>query len=136
MCGEDDDNPAMRFEDHLYDSFLAHSRNVLAASERTRLSKGSTAEYAERLFADALMRCNRDCERLDPERRYETLAIQPMVFARLAGFLASHLALNEDPLRKVVEATMHGYGEAEKLAPEHGHFHDDETGYDHQHRTP
>ena len=62
-----------------------------------------------------------------------TLAVQPLVFARLAGFLASHLALNEDPLRKLMEAMMHGYTEAEKLAPDHGHYHDDETGYGHSH---
>ena len=70
---------------------------------------------------------------MDEAKRYDTLAMQPLVFARLAGFLASHLALGEDPLRKVMEAMMHGYTEAEKLAPDHGHYHDDETGYDHQH---
>lgn len=134
MCGElDDDDSGDRLEDHLYTSFLAHARRLLADSARTRPDEGSTAAYAERLFADALNRCSRDCERLDPDKRYETLAIQPLVFARLAGFLASHLSLGEDPLRKVMEAMMHGYTEAEKLAPDHGHYHDEATGYNRSH---
>jgi hypothetical protein len=134
MCGElDDEDPGERLEEHLYTSFLAHTRRLLADQARSRVDPASPAGYADRLFADALNRCSRDCERLDAEKQYETLAMQPLVFARLAGFLASHLALNEDPLRKVMEAMMHGYTEAEKLAPDHGHYHDDETGYDHQH---
>jgi len=133
MCGELDDDSGPKLEDHLYASFLAHARRLLADQARSKADPGSTAAYADRLFADALNRCSRDCERLDEDRRYETLAIQPLIFARLAGFLASHLALNEDPLRKVMEAMMHGYTEAEALAPDHGHDHDDETGYDHQH---
>jgi hypothetical protein len=59
------------------------------------------------------------------------------VFARLAGFLAAHAALNEDPLRKVIEALMLGYAEAEKIEPHHGHDHEHEHhghhGHDHQH---
>ncbi len=134
MCGElDDDNPARRLEDNLYASFLVHARRLLADSARMRPDKGAPAEYAERLFADALNRCSRDCERMDEATRYATLTMQSLVFARLAGFLASHLALNEDPLRQTMEALMHGYSEAERLIPDHGHFHDDETGYDHNH---
>ena len=38
-----------------------------------------------------------------------------MVFARLAGFLAAHMALAEDPLRRVMEAMMLGYSEAEAM---------------------
>jgi hypothetical protein len=135
MCGEldDDEDAGQKLETHLYESFLAHARRLLAESARTKLEPGSRAAYADRLFTDALTRCSRDCERLDPAERYETLAMQPLVFARLAGFLASHLALNEDPMRKMMEAMMHGYTEAEQLAPDHGHYHDDETGYDHQH---
>lgn len=134
MCGElDDDDAGAQLEDHLYSVFLAHTRRLLAQSARAKPEAGSTADYADRLFSDALSRCSRDCERLDEDKRYDTLSIQPLVFARLAGFLASHLSLGEDPLRKVMEAMMHGYSEAERLAPDHGHDHDDETGYDHQH---
>jgi hypothetical protein len=51
---------------------------------------------------------------------YERLAAQPVVFARLAGFLAGHLALHEDPLRKVMEALMEGYAEAEAMDRQRG----------------
>ena len=40
---------------------------------------------------------------------------QPVVFARLAGFLAAHMSLGEDPLRRVMEALMLGYSEAEAM---------------------
>jgi urease accessory protein UreE len=61
------------------------------------------------------------------------------VLARLAGFLAGQVALNEDPMRKVMEALMHGYGEAES-PPErdhhghgHEHHHDHDDGHDDGH---
>lgn len=134
MCGElDDGPPGQKLEDHLYTSFLAHARRLLAEAERGKPGGDSISGYADRLFADALGRASRDCERLDEAGRYETLSVQALVFARLAGVLASHLALNEDPLRKLMEAAMHGYGEAEKLAPDHGHFHDGEDGFSHRH---
>ncbi len=134
MCGElDDDSPGRKLEDHLYLSFLAHTRRLLAEQARARPDDAAPSAYADRLFSDALNRCSRDCERLDENSRYDTLAMQALVFARLAGFLASHVALNEDPMRKTMEALMHGYTEAEQLAPDHGHYHDDETGYGHPH---
>jgi hypothetical protein len=49
--------------------------------------------------------------------------MQPLVFARLAGFLAAHASLSEDPLRKVIEALMMGYGEAEAMDRAHAHDH-------------
>jgi len=134
MCGElEDDGPAA-LEDHLYTAFLAHARALLAEQARNAgRDPNSAAAYADKLFGDALMRARSDCEARDPELRYQTLAVQPLVFARLAGFLASHLSLGEDPLRKVMEAMMHGYAEAEYLEPEHGHDHDDEDEHDHHH---
>jgi hypothetical protein len=59
--------------------------------------------------------------------------MQPLVFARLAGFLAAHASLQEDPLRKVVEALMLGYAEAERIQPYHGHDHDHDHDHDHSH---
>ena len=134
MCGELEDTGPAALEDHLYTAFLAHARALLAAQARRAGSDpDSAAVYADRLFADALMRSRKDCEARDPAERYATLAMQPLVFARLAGFLASHLSLGEDPLRRVMEAMMHGYSEAEHLEPEHGHDHDDDHDHDHDH---
>jgi hypothetical protein len=78
----------------------------------------------ERLFSDALGRAVKDCEQLDSDHRYERMIVQPVVFARLAGFLAAHMSLSEDPLRRVMEALMLGYSEAEAMdrAPtDYGH---------------
>jgi hypothetical protein len=91
----------------------------------------------DKLFADALSRSLRDGEAAEEEQRYDVLAMQPLVFARLAGFLAAHLSLQEDPLRKTIEALMLGYAEAETIMPDHGHDHDPghhhEHGHDHAH---
>jgi hypothetical protein len=86
----------------------------------------------DKLFADALQRLVRDHEAVGADQRYQRLAGQPLVLARLAGLLAAHLSLEEDPLRKVIEALMHGYAEAETVAPDHGHDHD-HHGHDHHH---
>jgi hypothetical protein len=87
------------------------------------------------LFTDALSRAARDSDSAHDGQHYARLASQPLVFARLAGFLASHMALQEDPLRKVLEAMMLGYAEGEEMTAadhEHGHSHDDHD-HDHDH---
>jgi hypothetical protein len=107
MCGEDEDGPSA-LEDHLYSTFLAHARV---------------------LFAAALTRARNDGEAAQEEDRYSRMAMQSLVFARLAGFMASHLALTDDPLRKVMEAMMHGYSEAEHMEHDHDHDHDGSFGH-------
>ena len=89
----------------------------------------------ERLFQDALSRSIRDQESLD-DSEYELLSMQPLVFARLAGFLAAHASLREDPLRRVMEALMLGYAEAERIVPPHGHEHDHDDHHHHGHDHP
>ncbi len=69
----------------------------------------------EKLFTDALSRAVKDCEQATADNRYERMIAQPVVFARLAGFLAAHMSLGEDPLRRVMEALMLGYSEAEAM---------------------
>ncbi len=130
MCGELEDEGPVALEEHLYGAFLAHARALLIEQgKRKGQDVQSAAAYADELFAAALTRCRNDCEAKDEEERYGTLAMQALVFARLAGFLASHLALQEDPLRKVMEAMMHGYSEADHLEHDHGHEHDESTGH-------
>ncbi len=142
MCGDLEEEDS-RFEDQLYARFRLHARELL----RRHSAQGSSAPaqdlnaYMDRLFGDALSRCVRDGEQADGGA-YELLRAQPLVLARLAGFLAAHVSLQEDPLRKVMEAMMHGYAEAEHIAPDHhghdhGHHHDHGHGHhhasDHQH---
>ena len=71
------------------------------------------------------------CGDLEEEDRFEGDLYQRfLVLARLAGFLAGHVALNEDPLRKLM-AVMLSCAEAESppVHDHHGHDHD----HDHDH---
>lgn len=129
MCGDLDEDG--RLEEELYTRFLAHARGLLA--RRPRAEPTAPVEnlhaYMDRLLADVLVRCTCDAEEADEDSRYRLLCVQPLVLARLAGFLAGHVSLQEDPLRKAIEALMHGYAEAETIEPDHGHDH----GHDQQH---
>lgn len=129
MCGElDDDGPSSVEEAH-YNRFLMHARQILTAREGGAAPSDAVIASIDKLFADALSRAVRDCEGADDGRRYQTLSMQPLVFARLAGLLAGHLSIGEDPLRKVMEAMMHGYREADSVEPDHGHDHDGSFGH-------
>ena len=132
MCGDDDDTGPNRLEELLYDRYVAHARSLLAQAGRRSPGDNGVIAAIDKLFNDALTRSVRDAEGVGEEERYDLLSLQPLAFARLAGFLAAHLSLQEDPLRKVMEALMHGYAEAERIEPEHGHDHGDGEGF-HQH---
>jgi hypothetical protein len=130
MCG--DLEPDDRIESDLYQRFLVHSQAMLEQPS----AGGDMNRYLDGLFKDLLQRCVADTEqtadRADDQTGYRTMAMQSLVLARLAGFLAGQVALNEDPMRKAMEALMHGYGEAE-APPErddHGHRHDGDS-HDH-----
>ena len=123
MCGDLEEED--RLEGDLYQRFLVHSRAML---ERPPAG-GDLNRYLDGLFNSLLQRCVDDAEQVASPNAYRQLAMQSLVLARLAGFLAGHVALNEDPLRKLLEATMLGYQEAEKPPARdhhggHGHGHD------------
>lgn len=139
MCGDLDDDES-EIEERLYARFRAHAQALLGQPGAVPQEPADLNQYLDKLFSDALSRSVRDNEQADVAQRYERLAMQPLVFARLAGFLAGHLALSEDPLRKVIEALMMGYGEAEAMDRAHAHDHDhdhhhhgDVPAHDHQH---
>lgn len=123
MCGDLDEED--RFEGDLYQRFLVHSQALL---ERRPAAGEDLNAYLDRLFTDLLRRCVGDAENAaaTSANAYRQVAMQSLVLARLAGFLAGHVALQEDPLRKTIEAMMLGYGEAETTQRGHGHDHDHE----------
>jgi hypothetical protein len=127
MCGDDED--AGELQEHLYMHFLAHARALLEPPSVS--ASPDPIAYMDKLFSDALSRCVRDGEEAGTDKRYLRLANQPLVFARLAGLLAGHLALEQDPLRKVIEALMQGYAEAAQADHDHDHGHDHEHGHHH-----
>jgi hypothetical protein len=114
MCGDlEEDEGDSKLEEMLYARFVAHARGLLATAPQE--TPADNAGYMEKLFTDALSRAVKDCEQAAKEQRYERMIAQPVVFARLAGFLAAHMSLGEDPLRRVMEALMLGYSEAEVM---------------------
>jgi hypothetical protein len=132
MCGDLEDE-GNRLEEALYARFRLNARDLLRGrgQEPSPPRKDPNA-YMDRLFADALSRCTRDGDGEDGG--YDLLRLQPLVFARLAGFLAGHMSLQEDPLRKAMEALMHGYTEAERIERDHhGHDHDHDHSHGHHH---
>jgi hypothetical protein len=125
MCGDlDEDESDSELEERLYARFLGNARQLLKDSAQSSQQPADLSSYMEKLFCDVLGRSVSDGEQAGANR-YERLAVQPVVFARLAGLLAGHLALGEDPLRKVMEALMLGYAEAEAMdrAREQAHHH-------------
>jgi hypothetical protein len=116
MCGDlEEDDGDGQLEEALYARFVAHTRALLAQAPGSQDSPADTSRYMEKLYTDALSRAVKDCEQAGDDKRYERMIAQPVVFARLAGFLAAHMSLGEDPLRRVMEALMLGYSEAEAM---------------------
>jgi hypothetical protein len=133
MCGDlDEDEDVARLEDQLYARFVMHARTLLKDAESSRDKPADLAGYMEKLFNDALSRSVRDNEQAAESQRYERLAVQPVVFARLAGFLAGHLARGDDPLHRVMEALMLGYSEAETMDREQAEHHHHGDVYVHE----
>ena len=133
MCGDLDEDES-QIEEQFYARLRAHALALIAQhSTATPNQAADLNQYLDKLFSDALSRSLRDSE--DAAQRPQRLAMQPLVFARLAGFLAAHRSLSEDPLRKVIEALMLGYSEAEALdrGHDHDHHHGDMPAHDHHH---
>ena len=133
MCGEleeeggPDQLAASRYE--------AHVHSLLASLKLKAKHSDPIHGHLDRLFRGLLVdsvderKAPRD---MDP---FQRLSMEPLVFARLAGFMAAHLPLSEDPLRRIIEAVMLGYSEGEIAVPDHDHdhFHGHDHGHDHGH---
>jgi hypothetical protein len=131
MCGELDEESGQ--DDVVHDRFVAHVNSFLAALKREKKHADPVHAHLDRLFRELLSAA------IDPNRApdemggYQRIAMEPLVFARLAGFIAAHVPLNEDPLRRVMEALMLGYQEGEIAAPDHDHHHDHDHDHFHGH---
>jgi hypothetical protein len=129
MCG--DLEPEDRLESDLFQRFEVHGHAAL----RTPTSPGEMNAYLDGLFKSVLRQCLQDAEQATAGTAYRQMAMQSLVLARLAGFVAGHVALNEDPMRKLLEAAMLGYQEADTkhAAADHGHEHDHGHGHPNHH---
>jgi hypothetical protein len=125
MCGdlEEEDTEAER----LYAVFLQAAHTAVheaidhRGGSRARLEERSDDQggaipdaalhsYMDGLFGDILNACIKDGRKAGDTDAYRVLAAQSVVLARLAGFVARHLDLREDPLRNSIDALMAGYG--------------------------
>lgn len=131
MCGDIEEED--RIETALYERFVGDARGLVARAARAGTAPDAMTAYLDGLFAKTLSACVHDGEHADAADRYRVMAMQAVVFARLAGFLAGHVARAEDPMRKAIEALIHGYGEAETAEPDHGHAHDHDHDHHHGH---
>ena len=131
MCGDLEEEAGP--DEGVYDRFVAHAHSFLATMKKQGKNPDPVHAHLDRLFREALAAA------IDPNRApdemsgYQRIAMEPLVFARLAGFIAAHVPLSEDPLRRVMEALMLGYSEGEIAAPDHDHDHDPFHGHSHGH---
>lgn len=131
MCGELEEEG--RPDEEIYARFVAHVHSFLAGMKK---KKGKTSDevhvHLDRMFRDHLLGLLDEKKAPEEMTGYERMAMEPLVFARLAGFIAAHLPLSEDPLRRVIDALMVGYSEGE-IAQAHDHDHDHDHHHGHTH---
>ena len=107
---------------------------MLAKLRAQNKSDDAMHTHLDRLFRELLIASVDERKAPREMTGYQRLAMEPLVFARLAGFIAAHVPLHEDPLRRTIEALMLGYSEGEiALADSHGHDHPHGPGYGHTH---
>jgi len=131
MCGdvEGDKSQAEEF----YARFVDHTQAFLASLPAG--SAGGKAdpvfEHLDSLFRNTLVAAVGDDKAPQEVSGYDRLSMEPLVYARLAGFMAAHQPLEDDPLRRLMEALMTGYAEGEAVMSSHDHSHS--HGHEHTH---
>ena len=94
MCGDLEEDDAL--ESDLHRRFVMRGETLLA--RRGPRGDDPLNDYCDRLFADLLRRCVDDAGDVEAGDAYRRMAMQSVVLARLAGFLAGHGVLTDDPL--------------------------------------
>ena len=128
MCGDIESDESLAEE--YYVRFIDHTRRYLATLPDEGQVDDPVYAYLDTLFRNTL-RSAAELNRAPEEvSGYDRLSMEPLVYARLAGFMAAHQPLQEDPLKRLIEALMTGYTEGEAImTQQHGHDHSS----DHRH---
>ena len=130
MCGdiETEESQAEEF----FARFVDHTRSFLAGlgAKSADGEEAGLYAYLDSLFRNTLIAATRPDAAPLAVSGYERLCMEPLVYARLAGFMAAHQPLEDDPLRRLIEALMTGYSEGEAIMSAHEH------GGSHGHRHP
>jgi len=123
MCGdlETDESRAEEF----YTRFVDHTCSFLAAikSENAGATMSQLHAYLDALFQRTLTAATECGDVPEDVSGYERLSMEPLVYARLAGFMAAHQPLEEDPMRRLIDAIMMGYEEGEAMMTSEGAHH-------------
>jgi hypothetical protein len=133
MCGELEEEVGPG--DEAVTRYEAHVHSMLAGLKLKSKHADPIHAHLDRLFRGLLVDTVDERKAPRDMEPYQRLAMEPLVFARLAGFMAAHLPLSEDPLKRVIEAVMLGYSEGEIAVPDHSHdhFHGHDHGHGHSH---
>ena len=131
MCGELEEEAGP--EEEAYGRFVAHAHSFLAGLRAKGKSDDAINSYLDRMFRELLIASIDEKKAPKELSGYQRLAMEPLVFARLAGFISAHVPLHEDPLKRAIEALMLGYSEGEILLADHDHGHDHFHGHGHTH---
>jgi hypothetical protein len=132
MCGDLEEEAGSQ-EEEFHGRFIAHAQSFLASLKAKAKSQDPVHTHLDRLFRELLSGAADANKMPDEMTGFQRLTMEPLVFARLAGFIAAHVPLSEDPLRRIMEAMMLGYSEGEIEAPVHDHDHGHDHGHDHDH---
>jgi len=132
MCGEIETEESLAEE--LYAQFVDHVQAFLVnlRTSTTQRDSGQLYDYLDALFRRTLRNSVTPEKAPEDVTGYQRLCMEPLVFARVAGFMAAHQPLEGDPLRRLIEALMTGYAEGEAAMDsdtEHRHVH----GHEHTH---
>lgn len=131
MCGELEEE--VDLEEETYIRFVAHVHSFLAGLRAKGKTDDAVHTHLDRLFRELLIATVDEKKAPSEMSGYQRLAMEPLVFARLAGFVAAHVPLHEDPLRRTIEALMLGYSEGEIAVADHDHDHGNGHHHGHTH---
>lgn len=133
MCG-DLEEEGVQLEE-FYHRFVIHAQSVLSSMKTAEKTPGGGQNalnaHLDGVFRQLLLAATDEANTPEEIDGYQRLSMEPLVLARIAGFMAAHLPLYEDPLRRVIDAMMVGYSEGEIEVPDHDHHHG--HGHDHTH---
>ena len=142
MCGEFEEEDFL--DEQMFNRFLTLAKTFGIRPEpgnkQSELDLNRSEDrriYMDQLFKAGLTRAVNDAQHIPQEGDHmDALAIQAVVFGRLAGFLAGQLPPESNMMKASMESFLEGYNEAlEKnhaLVEEEGH-HGHAHGHGHSH---
>ena len=133
MCGDLESDETVLEE--FYARFVDDARAFLADYEKGDGPSGDDVlyRYLDELFRNTLTAAAEGESAPADTSGYGRLCMEPLVFARIAGFMAAHQPLEDDPMRRLIEAVMTGYSEGEAALERYAHRHTHAHGHAHGH---